>query len=139
MKKYAMANFIFGAVFLVYFLVFARVAISMNLLPSDRGNSVIAISIVFTIFVIIETIVSAYLMVFGIVLRLMKRIKIISGVFLIVDGIVKWIFALLCGVLSLLIVLVDYYPLVISAAIYTIILFVLAVMNVRVRKKIREG
>ena len=134
MKKYATANLILGAISLVYFLVFARMSISMNWLPYEPGT----LGIVFGVIILFECILSIYLISFGIVFGFVKKIKIISGVILFADGIVKWIIALLNSVMCLIIVLIaNWYPLLISVVIYTLMFFVLAVMNARVRKSNR--
>ena len=134
MKKYATANLILGAISLVYFLVFARMSMSMNWLPYEPDT----LGIVFGVIIIFESILALYLISFGIVFGVVKKIKIISGVILIADGIVKWVIALLNSVMCLIIVLIaNWYPLLISAVIYTLTLFALAVINTKVRKNMR--
>jgi hypothetical protein len=139
MKKYLRSNFLFGAISFVYFIIFVRLSISLDWFrPQAEGDDALFVFIVFTIFVMVESIVSLYLMSSSVVLGLVMKIKIISAVFLVIDGILKGALAFVCGLFSILILIVGYYLAGVSAAIYTVLLFCCALRNSRIRKKLNE-
>jgi len=136
MKKIALSNFIFGLLSFIYFIVFARLSITVEWLsPDKQDRAAIPMSIIFTIFLIIESIVSVYLMLSGGILKVIMKGKVISAAFLSIDSILKAIFTFVCVILALILIVLKYFPAGISAALYTVILLTLAIVNVKSLEK----